>query len=177
MHYESVSKCKLNPESQTKKLLGFSFFTTDSFLLFVGQRQVVFSVFCISFASDEWFSAFSARLLQAKHCFSLNSCFPPWGKFDFRWILIFPREGKLISADFWFSLVAERRFSLISVHRTPTKASFFYFSLIVLRIWAAFSEKSVIYYRIWAVFSENKQFTIVFQQSFAKNIQFTIVFE
>ena len=81
--------------------------------------------------------------------------FPSRGKANFRWFLVFPRGGKPIFADFWFSPVEESRFSLIScfpsrgkaafrrflifprgrklifVRRTPTKRDFSYFPLIV----------------------------------------------
>ena len=122
-------------------------------------------------------------------------CFPPWGKADFRWFLIFPREGKAILIVFWFSLTGDNLFSPIFTRRTPTKASFCRFSFIVPRIWTDFREnwwftpvsgqifqeidnllsylnsifwKSAIYYRIWAVFHENRQFTPVSGQFFMK---------
>ena len=44
--------------------------------------------------------------------FLLIFCFPPWGKANFRWILIFPHEGKPFFAVFLFSLIRESRFSL-----------------------------------------------------------------
>ena len=63
--------------------------------------------------------------------FSMFSCFPSWGKVDFRWFLIFPREGKSILIVFWFSLTGDNLFSPIFTRRTPTKASFFRFPFIV----------------------------------------------
>lgn len=41
--------------------------------------------------------------LARENRFLLFSCFPPWGKADFRWILIFPHEGKPIFLVFYSS--------------------------------------------------------------------------
>ena len=40
--------------------------------------------------------------------------FPSRGKANFRRFLVFPRGGKLLFADFWFSLMRESRFLVIS---------------------------------------------------------------
>ena len=127
--------------------------------------------------------------------FSMISCFPPWGKADFRWFLIFPREGKAILIVFWFSLTGDNLFSPIFTRRTPTKASFFRFSFIVpLRkppfavfrssypyksfflpffvhrtpTKASFCRFSFILPRIWTIFPENWWFTPVSGQIFSK---------
>ena len=53
--------------------------------------------------------------------------FPSRGKANFRWFLVFPRGGKPIFADFWFSPVEESRFSLISCFPSRGKAVFRWF--------------------------------------------------
>ena len=93
--------------------------------------------------------------------FSMIFDFPPWGKADFRWFLIFPREGKPILIVFWFSLTGDKLvfadfylsypyeslFFSFFAHRTPTKASFCRFSFIVpLR-----KLLSPIFYRLYPV--------------------------
>ena len=98
-----------NPESQIKDFRGFSSF-----------RELGNAANGIFYSSQCW-----------ENRFSPISCFPPWGKADFHWFLVFPRSGKAIFANFWVSFVGESLLLPIFVHRTPTKASFCQFSFIV----------------------------------------------
>ena len=112
---------------------------------------------------------------------------PNIGKADFRWFLVFPREGKPIFVDFRSSYPYESLLFSFFARRTPTKASFSRFSPVVpLRkslflvfhssypyeslflpffinctpYLSDFSRKSMIYARIWVVFLI-EQFRIV----------------
>ena len=53
--------------------------------------------------------------------------FPSRGKANFRWFLVFPRGGKPIFADFWFSPVEESCFSPIFDFPSRGKADFRWF--------------------------------------------------
>ena len=128
--------------------------TFPVFLLVACERNAVFSVFCISLTSDGPFSAFFARRLQAKRCFShflhfaherrmifsifwlspagesqflLLFRFPSQGKTVFCCFLVFPHEGKLIFAEFWFSPMRESQFFLSFIHPRPRTTVFFVF--------------------------------------------------
>ena len=73
----------------------------------------------------------------------------------FRCFLLFPREGKLIFADFWFSLAGEIRFSLFPCSSYPYESFFCLFFVDCTPYLNSFSRKSTIYCRIWTEFPEN----------------------
>ena len=134
-----------NPESQIKDFRGVVFPRVGKcsqwhFLFFPILGKPFFANFLFSQCWESQFSMISCFPNVGKANFCRFFVFPPWGKGDFRWFLIFPREGKSIFADFWFSPVRESWFLPISVHRTPTKASFSRFLSIVPRIWVIFCE-------------------------------------
>ena len=148
-----------NPESQIKDFRGFSslrelgnaangiFYSSQCWesrfsliSCFPPWRKVDFRWFLIfpregkPIFADFWFSPVRKGDFQRfwfspvrERWFLLFSCFPPWWKVDFCCFLVFPRGGKPIFADFWFSLTGDNLFSPIFIRRTPTKASFLIF--------------------------------------------------
>ena len=136
------------------------------FLIFPREGNLFFSVF--------WFSP------VRESRFSLFSCFPSWGKVDFRcfsfivplrkplfrcFLFIVPLRKPLFLV-FRSSYPYESFFFSFSVHRTPTKASFCRFSLIVPRIWVVFRKNWWLYpvYRQFFPKSEEKTISLLWNE-------------